>query len=239
MTAIPLTSIPRWCDTVVCVCKSGGEYGVAQVQALQQQLHRHASGARLICLSDLPSMPKGVELRPLRHDLPGWFSKLEIFALPERCFLYLDLDVVITRNPLVSAPPGLWLLRGFKGHDYNSSLMLVNGNFGSILDDFLLDVPGHIKAYSGAKGWGDQDFIRDSGLVSGGLQKLHPNLAASWKVDLNYRMDWIEPAPAVLVFHGRPKPEELRIDNPQPGRVRVRSWRYRLLSWLKALRAQM
>lgn len=239
MIATPLTPIRRLCDTVVCVCKSGGEYGVAQVQALQRQLRRHAPGARLICLSDLPSMPEGVELRPLRHDLPGWFSKLEIFALPERCFLYLDLDVVITRNPLVDAPPGLWLLRGFKGHDYNSSLMLVNGNFGSILEDFLLDVQGHIAAYSGAKGWGDQDFIRDSGLVSGSLQKLHPNLAASWKVDLRYRMDWIEPAPAVLVFHGRPKPEELRIDNPRPGRVRVRSWRYRLLSWLKALRARL
>ena len=239
MIATPLNPIRRLCDTVVCVCKSGGEYGVAQVQALQRQLRRHAPGARLICLSDLPSMPEGVELRPLRHDLPGWVSKLEIFALPERCFLYLDLDVVITRNPLVDAPPGLWLLRGFKGHDYNLSLMLVNGNFGSILEDFLLDVQGHIAAYSGAKGWGDQDFIRDSGLVSGSLQKLHPNLAASWKVDLRYRMDWIEPAPAVLVFHGRPKPEELRIDNPRPGRVRVRSWRYRLLSWLKALRARM
>ena len=235
MTTTAPTPATRWCDTVVCVCKSGGEYGVAQVQALQRQLQRHAPGARLICLSDLPSMPDGIELRPLRHDLPGWFSKLEIFDLPERCFLYLDLDVVITRNPLVDAPPGLWLLRGFKGHDYNSSLMLVNGNFRSILERFLLAPQGQIQAYSGPKGWGDQDFIRDSGLISGSLQKLHPNLAASWKVDLRYRMDWIEPAPAVLVFHGRPKPEQLRIDNPRAGRVRVRSWLYRPLSWLKAL----
>ncbi len=240
MIATPLTPIRRLCDTVVCVCKSGGEYGVAQVQALQRQLRRHAPGARLICLSDLPSMPEGVELRPLRHDLPGWFSKLEIFALPERCFLYLDLDVVITRNPLVDAPPGLWLLRGFKGHDYNSSLMLVHGHYQGILERFLHDKAGNIHAYSsGGVGWGDQDFIRDSGLVTGALQDLHPNLAASWKVDLNYRMGWIEPAPAVLVFHGSPKPEQLRIDNPRPGRVRVRSWRYRLLSWFKALRGRM
>ena len=120
------------CDTVVCVCKSGGEYGAAHVAALQQQLARHARGARLICLTDLPELPAGVERRALQHDLPGWFSKLEIFALPERCFLYIDLDVFITRNPLTDAPPGLWLLRGFKGRDFNSSVMLVNGNYRRI-----------------------------------------------------------------------------------------------------------
>ena len=209
----------------------------AHVAALQQQLARHAPGARLICLTDLPDMPAGVERRALQHDLPGWFSKLEIFDLPERCFLYIDLDVFITRSPLTDAPPGLWLLRCFKGRDFNSSVMLVNGNYRRILERFLADTQANLQAYSGCTGWGDQDFIRDSGQISGALQDLHPNLAASWKVDLRYRMDWIDPAPAVLVFHGKPKPEQLRIENPKPGWVRMSS--SASLLWHKGLRSAL
>jgi len=52
-----------------------------------------------VCLSNIPFKMKGVKVIPLKYNLPGWWSKLELFRndLPigRGRVLYLDLDLVI------------------------------------------------------------------------------------------------------------------------------------------------
>jgi hypothetical protein len=213
----------------VCVLKSGGAYTARHVEALAANIRRFQPDARIVCLTDLPSMPPGIEAVALRHGLKGWFSKLEIFALPLQQFLYLDLDVVVTSRIDVEAAHGLWILRGFKGRGVNSSVLLVNGSFRRILDDFLVDPARLTQEYASADKWGDQDFIRDSGLVTGYVQDVSPNLAGSWRQTLRYRMGRIDDAPSILVFHGKPKPESMVIRLHGGNRIFIFSWTY--LPW--------
>ena len=87
--------------TIACVLKTGVwrnrhmrvEYGPDHVRWLRDQFPRYVGTAyRFVCLSDIPIA--GVDVIPLRDDLPGWWSKLELFRELEDAF-YVDLDTVI------------------------------------------------------------------------------------------------------------------------------------------------
>src|SRR6185437_3375269 len=80
--------------TVACVLRSGGLYDAEWVAKLQRGVARHLTlPYRFVCFSDCP-VP--CERIPLRHDWPGWWSKLEIFSQPiEGTTLYFDLDTVV------------------------------------------------------------------------------------------------------------------------------------------------
>ena len=62
---------------VLAVLRSGGEFQPKHVQALQRQAARWAPTAKFACLSDV-DVP-GVERIPLKHDWPGWWSKMALF----------------------------------------------------------------------------------------------------------------------------------------------------------------
>lgn len=219
----------------VCVLKSGGSYHAQHVQDLLAGLRRYQPQARLVCLTDLPDVGPGVEVVPLQHNLPGWFSKLEMFALPLAAFLYIDLDVVFTGPVDIDIPDGLWILRGFKGQGVNSSVLLVRGQYPQILDSFVQDRERLIPEYSGPK-WGDQDYILDSGCITGFIQDRFPTLAGSWRQTLHYRMGVIADAPSILVFHGKPKPQDLRLRLLGPHRVALFAWTYLLHAMAHRLR---
>jgi len=210
----------------VCVLKSGGIYGPSHVRALLQNLRRFNADAKLICLSDFPELGCDAEPRPLLHGLSGWFSKLEVFELPEKRFIYLDLDVVIAGPIRVNSSPGLHLLGGFGVAGVNSSVMLVDGDFAAILHAFLKDPEGYTSEYRSPEKWGDQDFIRDFGKLELPLQETNPGLAGSWKSTLRYKMGWIAHPPSILVFHGRPKPEEVYLKHREDGAIFIFSLKY-------------
>lgn len=93
-------------DKIVLVCRSGGGYGGRHVDWLWRQLAHEE--AEVIVLTDLPTDQMPVECRvvPLKHNWPGWWSKMELFHpdfLPGESFLYIDLDTVVRR-----LPPDLW-----------------------------------------------------------------------------------------------------------------------------------
>jgi hypothetical protein len=91
---------------VVCVYKSGGDYDVRYVRALKACLTKFSPEPfDFYCLTDISyeteSFTRTVELR---HNWPGWWSKLELFN-PEHSFnkrkgtvLYFDLDVIILKD---------------------------------------------------------------------------------------------------------------------------------------------
>src|SRR5690606_36578143 len=87
--------------TIACVLKTGVwrnrhmrvEYGPAHERWLRDQLQTDVrTASRCVCLSD--TRVAGVDVSPLRDDLPGWWSRLELFRELEDAF-YVDLDTVI------------------------------------------------------------------------------------------------------------------------------------------------
>lgn len=210
----------------VCVLKSGGRYTAEHVLELAAHIRRFHPNFRLICLSDVPVIGENIETVPLQHNLQGWFSKLEVFALAEPRFLYLDLDTLVTAPVDISLGAGLFVLRDFDVGAVNSSVMYVDGSFKYVLDAFLADPIAFTNEYSVAEKWGDQDFIRDNAKITGFLQDLMPGFALSWKRDLNYQLGRIQNPPAILVFHGKPKPGDLSIGFDASGTLYVRSLRY-------------
>ena len=210
----------------VCVLKSGGRYTPEHVLELAAHIRRFHPSFRLICLSDVPVTGMNIETVPLQHNLQGWFSKLEVFALAEPRFLYLDLDTLVTAPVDLSLGAGLFVLRDFDVGAVNSSVMYVDGNFKYVLDAFLSDPVAFTQEYSVPEKWGDQDFIRDNATISGFFQDLMPGFALSWKRDLNYQLGPIKKPPAILVFHGNPKPGDLNIGFDSGGTLHVNSLRY-------------
>lgn len=77
---------------IVTVLRSGGDYNQNHVTWLYNQL---PPDIEKVCFTDL--VIPGIQTIKLTKELPGWWSKIEIFD-PERTpddILYLDLDVVI------------------------------------------------------------------------------------------------------------------------------------------------
>lgn len=88
---------------VVCV-RAGALFAPAYVNILFDSIRRNLADGfegRFICFTDQPDeLDKGIEVRPLAADLPGWWSKLAlhksgVFPDGERV-LYFDLACVIT-----------------------------------------------------------------------------------------------------------------------------------------------
>lgn len=80
--------------TVACVLKSGGHYDAEYVERLRDGVRNNLIiPYRFVCLSDVDVPCERIELK---YDLPGWWSKMELFRpdIPED-ILYFDLDTVI------------------------------------------------------------------------------------------------------------------------------------------------
>ncbi|MEF3109203.1 hypothetical protein QFI91_08890 [Raoultella sp. WB_B2P2-3] len=77
---------------IVTVLRSGGDYNHDHVQWLYKQL---PDNIEKICFTDL--IIPGVQTIKLTENLPGWWSKIEIFD-PQKVdddIFYIDLDVVV------------------------------------------------------------------------------------------------------------------------------------------------
>lgn len=88
---------------IACVYKSGGDFDARYVQALGACLHRHVDEEfEFICLTDRPKeVERFVHVIELQHDLPGWWSKIELFnpkVLEDDYVLYFDLDVIVLKS---------------------------------------------------------------------------------------------------------------------------------------------
>lgn len=156
----------------------------------------------------------------------GWWYKMEIFHDIHKLKgknLYIDLDTVIIRDlePFwdLIITDGLYLCRDFNRQfapsyqAYNSSVMgWRNSKFEYLYYDFMFKLEKNMEKYRG-----DQDFIQ----VYAKSKFFWPDeLAMSWKWECwnggklnpnvykhNNDETIIKPTTAILVFHGKPKPE--------------------------------
>jgi hypothetical protein len=223
-------------NTILCVLKSGVfkpwtqkpytiEYGPHHVQWLRDQFAAKLSAPhQFICLTDM-EIP-GVETRPLLDNLPGWWSKMELF----RDFTdaaYVDLDTVV----LGDASEHLFCGHKFtmaahmtKRHGVNSSVMAWKGDYHFLYEKFIADKNRFMKEFVVTGRWGDQDFIKENlTAMRGPIDKFshrYPDFIASYRHDIlnrgvpvriggrrriRLRSGW-EREPHIVAFHGSPKP---------------------------------
>ena len=190
---------------VVCVLKSGGDYGPRHVYALQTMCrqwvqHEH----EFVCLTDVPHL-LDCQTVPLFTEAKGWWAKMELFRAFQGPTLFFDLDTII-RGPvsldsLQSVP--FAILRDFYRVGQNpaamqSSMMWWNGDLSWIWQMWCERGPGTFR--------GDQDFIEMawSEKSVAYFQEIEPGMACSFKAHIR---DSKAPSSApVVCFHGQPRP---------------------------------
>lgn len=208
---------------VLCV-KWGRKYGPEWVTRLRNAVARNLKREyAFACVTEDP-VP-GVTCIPLLCNLPTWWQKIGLFRYHfSGDNLYLDLDVVITGSldPLVgcleSDRSKLWTRDDFSyslrapkqgidedmrrtlGGDgtINSSVMLWNGGMArDVWDKFTPDVMDRLH--------GDQNWITQV-LHPGRIGFLPDDQVKSYKYHV---LRGENPGP-VTVFHGDPKPDQVR-----------------------------
>ena len=200
--------------TVACVLKSGGVYDASWVAKLQRGVARHLSTPhRFVAFSDVPVPCDRI---PLRHDWPGWWSKLELFAEPfDDTVLYFDLDSVpVGSLDAIAAHPHRFTMAHefYRPHLLCSTAMAWRGDYSHIYDAFAADpvaLAYHYDKVLPASGRvGDQAFIEDRTSGADTFRDLFGERSiASYKV---HHCQAVPPADAAVVaFHGRPKPHEI------------------------------
>ncbi len=213
--------------------KWGVKYPADEVNRLYRALQRvQKTPFTLTCVTDYPEgiMP---EVRVLQiPDLPvigneemkhGW-RKLTLFSPALRGVvtgptLYLDLDVVLLRplDELFTYDPHFAVIKDYKIFRYrnswtgNTSTFFYNADHDYGVYEQLLALGLSVKE----RYRNEQEFLCDVMRGQGMLKYWPRGWCASWKYDCvpTFPMGlWQTPqAPAqakVLVFHGRPKPEE-------------------------------
>lgn len=227
-------------NTVACVLKSGVfkpwdykdytvSYGPEHVRWLRDQFAAKVTlPHQFVCLSDI-EVP-GVHTIPLRDNLPGWWSKMELFREFQRAF-YVDLDVVLMGDisPYMFGHFKFAMSANMtRRHGVNSSVMSWEGDHRFLYERFIANKDEVMKTFNKTARWGDQDFIKETyTAVRGPLPKFQhkfPELIVSYKYDIMSKGQRVKPGardrvplrgewqqkPRVVVFHGSPKPHQVR-----------------------------
>lgn len=203
-----------------CVLRSGGIYDETYVRRLTAGAVRHIRGVdRVICLSDLRLDIPGVEVVPLKHGWPGWWSKMELFrpdvvpGFEDGAFLvYSDLDNVFMRDAsLLSELEGPVFLEELTHPGRLSSALMAfaEGSLTRVYSRFAQDperwmAPGSCGGVPNTV-HGDQvvieHFLREAGIGFDFFQDFDPGIAERYHP---YRHDT---AP-VVCFMGPSKPHK-------------------------------
>lgn len=194
--------------TVVCVYKSGGTvYTREYVERLYFSVMRF--GARnFICLTDDNTLDDFCQTIHLERNLPGWWSKLEMFRLTEGKYVYFDLDTIINGSiiPILSYPHKFSTLKDFnkKVDRLASGVIAWEGDYRFLYDNFEESL---IERYTPSLGGklGDQAYIEDMLQCKVDyLQDLFPNTIASYKWDSKETKE----RSSIICYHGKPRPHE-------------------------------
>lgn len=231
--------------TIGCVLKTGGpDFDWEYVRVLRDSLARNIpketawlfgaltdfgpgrdAGQDAIwdgLLSRSPNFQK-TNFQRLRHDLPGWWSKMELFSPEVRKAwgdtLYFDLDTAITgdltpiidycqrdyRDPTQGTP--FTVLRDFyRPYGYGSGMMFIPAGFGAnVWTKFMAsDAMSRLA--------GDQNFLEETCPIANRWQDVVPNAVKSFKPS-GFELAAVTPATRVVCFHGFPRPHQLPKDH--------------------------
>lgn len=200
--------------TVLCVLRSGGDFGPEYVHRLRDAVFANLRGVKheFVCLSDI-DVP--CERIPLRHIWPGWWSKLELFR-PCNCdgrkIIYFDLDTVIVGDlkPLVNHDFKFMMLQGFKHKQRRASgVMAWQGDFSRIYKVASKEFSNGFFSQH-LNDW-DQVYIERKLKEEYGLE---PEIVQHAIGVSSYKRHFLErgkliPDTRIVCFHGKPRPHEL------------------------------
>lgn len=193
---------------IVTVLKCGGEFNEGHVEWLQRQVCHP-----IICLTDSKRPMKDVVSIPLKHNWPGWWSKLEMFRSDQALgnFLYVDLDTVF-----LNGIPWDFLdltdthvLSDLYGHPWMASgLMFLHHSARAAVWNAFISDPD--KAMRECGSGGDQIFISRFLNSAKRFQEVFPRRIVSYKAGvLKNRFRKLNAASTnaqVVCFHGNPRP---------------------------------
>ena len=200
--------------TILCVLKSGGVYDAEWVRKLRDGVARHMNlPNRFACLSDV-DVP--CERIPLKHDWPGWWSKIEMFSpgIITGPTLYLDLDTVITGNidNFTNLEQSFAMLENF-----NEAEMVGSGVMWfkerapeGVYERFIQDPQRIMDYYQNVKVGsyrGDQAFVYDT--LDRQVDKISSPALRSYK---RHCRNGLPEGASIVCFHGRPRPSEINPD---------------------------
>lgn len=187
--------------SIITILRTGGEYKEKHVERLRLQCADHAPGVPFRCLSDIDGS--------LRHNWPGWWSKIEAFRV-RGPVLYLDLDTTICGDlePLLRCREHFVTLRDFNfpARNVQSSVMFWSGDMSALYDRFRADPEKHMAENSTPRWWGDQGFIERVARPAY-WQDIAPGAFVSWK---KHCQRGVPRGARVVVFHGKPRPWEVK-----------------------------
>lgn len=190
--------------TFATVLRTGGEYKPLHVHALYKQVQVHLPQADFVCVSDSTELQCNV--LPLKHDWPGWWSKMEVFRL-QGPVLYMDLDTIITNNCdewLEKIQDKQFVLlrdiyRGEKNpHAMGSGIMYWSNDMSVLYHDYIrVGCPTDIRG-------GDQEFLEQSLNTAEYIQDF-TDTVVSYKAQIRDG-DYNSENATVIYFHGQPRP---------------------------------
>jgi len=212
--------------TVASVLRSGGDFTPEHVQQLRHavatNLHRPH---RFVCLSDM-KVP-GIEVIPLTHSWPKWFSKIELFrpGIFEGPVAYLDLDTWITNSldDLLAWRGEFAMLSDFYSPKEAASGMMMwtpSPVSEAVYPEFLAADPERVMRRF--EGVGDQGFIRSVVPAPDRIQNLFPGKVVSWKADC--AKNGIPHSASVVCFHGQPRPWVIQDETEVAHATRYGRW---------------
>lgn len=214
--------------TIACVYRPGGDFFAEYVYRLQRNLRDHVKVPyEFVCLStqDL----RGVNTIRLKRNLPGWWSKLELFdhQYPGQV-AYFDLDTIVVSDitDIVTKPAVFSALGPFLGTDGQKLMGEDSMGSGVMIFDGTADRSHIPRAYNSRTDfeyrtrsrWGDQGFIQDN-LKHGytPLQDQFPGRIVRFKSDVRRPDKTIGPVPhgaSIVCFSGKPRPHEINWSLP-------------------------
>ena len=199
---------------ISCVMKSGGDFSWDHVRRLKIDLDKHLTLPFILFVLSDQAMPEDLlkqncQLVFLRHNWPGWWSKIELFRVFSKSF-YFDLDTAIVGNinHLISFPHRFSALRGFYGRPFGSGLMAWNKDFNSIYEEFKLGNSQIIMDYFKTKGWGDQEFIGARIKKPLIFQDQFKDEIVSYKIHVQGKK--LPKNVKIVCFHGKPRIQDVR-----------------------------
>ena len=181
--------------TPVTVLKTGGDFNKGHVYRLASQV------PGLVCFSDI-DIP-GIKTIKLKHNWPGWWSKLEVFR-PDAIIgdiLLIDLDTVVKNiEPFLKVGKTTMLRDFYYPEARATGLMYIHENDKELVyNNFLENKNNYINSDLKPPHHGDQGFISKI-LKSEVWQDIMPGKVVSYKVHGNVN------EADIICFHGKPRP---------------------------------
>lgn len=186
------------------VLKSGGVYKPEHVIRIRDMLDKYVDcPAQFVCYSDI-NIP-GVTVRKLQDNLPGWWSKIEMFRDVDEQSFYIDLDMTVNGNitDIVSHKSYFIATRNMNSRigGIGTSVMGWEGDHSDVYRHFINNKDAIMQAYGkhrmGTAFLGDQGFLWEYHGMCEYYQDLFPKRMKKFSENVNAD---------VVVYFGKNKP---------------------------------